>query len=419
MQRCFWVYTSILNNLHGVRHRSSISSRPRNYAIRKIVGNNPSHATRQKEQDSRAAFLDSHEFGRWLDNYLTLQADTTDDKPFANFLKSLSRSLRQTSSKASLRRRERIDPASALDAKETRKHVKALESAYLQDGQSAVNAHLHFAFHGHATNQKLSKVALKEQKELADLRYPVEWYPGTRAVQRTIYLHVGPTNSGKTYHALQRLETAKTGVYAGPLRLLAHEVYGRLNAKGKACSLVTGDEQIINPNAYPENNMMSCTVEMIPLNQTFDVAVIDEIQMIGDDHRGWAWTQALLGLRAKELHICGEERTVPLIRDLVGSMGDELKIRTYKRLTPLKTMSTSMKGSLKELKKGDCVVVFSRVGIHAMKQDIEKSTQRRVAIVYGSLPPEIRAQQARLFNDPNSDYDILVASDAIGMGLNL
>ena len=71
------------------------------------------------------------------------------------------------------------------------------------------------------------------------------------------------------------------------------------------------------------------------------------------------------------------------------------------------------------LKKGDCVVVFSVVGIHAMKRDIEKATQKRVAIVYGSLPPEIRAQQAKLFNDPENDYDFLVASDAIGMGLNL
>ena len=125
------------------------------------------------------------------------------------------------------------------------------------------------------------------------------------------------------------------------------------------------------------------------------------------------------GVKAKELHLCGEARTVPLIRALAASMGDKLEVHTYKRLSPLRTMSTSLKGDLSQLRKGDCIVVFSVVGIHAMKSQVEEKTGKRVAIVYGSLPPEIRAQQAALFNDPNNDYDILVASDAIGMGLNL
>jgi ATP-dependent RNA helicase SUPV3L1/SUV3 len=82
-------------------------------------------------------------------------------------------------------------------------------------------------------------------------------------------------------------------------------------------------------------------------------------------------------------------------------------------------MDKSLRGNLKSLEKGDCVVAFSRVGIHALKADIEKVTGRRAAIVYGGLPAEIRTQQANLFNDPDNDYDFLVASDAIGMGLNL
>ncbi len=276
---------------------------------------------------------------------------------------------------------------------------------------------LKYSYHGLLASQKFSKVDIENQEKLADLRYPVEWYPATRAVQRKIVLHVGPTNSGKTYHALKRLEQAHTGIYAGPLRLLAHEVYTRLNAKGKLCDLITGDERVVQEGGAAQ--MKSCTVEMVPLNTDVDVAVIDEIQMIGHKERGWAWTQAFLGLKAKEIHLCGEERSVPLIRELAASMGDEIEIHTYKRLSPLKTMSTSLRRRLSDLRKGDCVVVFSRVGIHAMKQEIEKKTQKRVAVVYGSLPPEIRAQQAKLFNDPDNDYDILVASDAIGMGLNL
>lgn len=236
-------------------------------------------------------------------------------------------------------------------------------------------------------------------------------------MQRTIHLHVGPTNSGKTYHALKRLEQAESGVYAGPLRLLAHEVYTRLNAKGIPCDLVTGDERQL---AEAENTRMSsCTVEMVPVNRPVDVAVIDEIQMIGNEERGWAWSQAVMGLQAKELHLCGEERTVPLIRELAAAMGDTLQVHHYQRLGPLKTMSSSLRGDLSNLKKGDCVVAFSKLQIHRLKKQIESQRRKPVAVVYGSLPPEVRAQQAALFNDPDSDYDILVASDAIGMGLNL
>ena len=269
-------------------------------------------------------------------------------------------------------------------------------------------------------NRKIDGASVEEQAKLADLRYPLEWYPGTRVVQRTIHLHVGPTNSGKTYHALKRLEQAKTGVYAGPLRLLAHEVYTRLNASGKKCHLITGDDKRINEEADEDtDSMISCTVEMVPINIPVDVGVIDEIQMIGHNERGWAWSQALLGLKAKELHLCGEARTVPLIRELAAAMGDKLVLHHYERLSPLKAASTSLNGDLKQLRKGDCLVVFSRKEIHYFKSEIERFTGKRVAIVYGSLPPETRARQASLFNDQNNDYDYLVASDAIGMGLNL
>lgn len=295
--------------------------------------------------------------------------------------------------------------------------LKSLREAFMSNGESGVDTQLKYSYDGLLASRKFSKVDIENQEKLADLRYPVEWYPATRALQRKIVLHVGPTNSGKTYQALKRLEQADTGIYAGPLRLLAHEVYTRLNAKGKLCDLITGDEKIVQGGDKAQ--MKSCTVEMVPLNTDVDVAVVDEIQMIGHKERGWAWTQALLGLKAKEIHLCGEERSVPLIRELAASIGDAIEIHTYERLSPLKIMSTSLRRRLSNLRKGDCVVVFSRVGIHAMKRWIENVTQKRVAVVYGSLPPEIRAQQAKLFNDPDNDYDILVASDAIGMGLNL
>ena len=373
---------------------------------------------------ARKKLLQKQQFIHWLIDRLDhLIRAVPNDNGFSTFLTNVKTAARSHRLRGFLDERsvKASSPSSwhPSQVDGPRSLLETLKNAFLITGENAVDTQLRYSYHGLLASRNLSKINIDDQQKLADLRYPVEWYPATRAVQRTIHLHVGPTNSGKTYHALKRLEQANSGVYGGPLRLLAHEVYARLNARGKICDLVTGDERILKSGVAQGSCIKSCTVEMIPLNTYFDVAVVDEIQMIGHEQRGWAWTQALLGLKAREVHLCGEERTVPLIRELVASMGDKLEIHTYKRLSPLKTMSASLHGSLSELRKGDCVVVFSRVGIHAMKRDIERATQRRVAIVYGSLPPETRAQQARLFNDPENDYDVLVASDAIGMGLNL
>ena len=293
----------------------------------------------------------------------------------------------------------------------------SLQQTYLRDGIGGLKKELAYRLKADEITAKYSTEHLAEQKKVADLRFPAEWYPCARSLQRTIHLHVGPTNSGKTYHALQKLEASRKGFYAGPLRLLAQEVYARFTAKGIPCGLITGDEVKTPEDEIP--TIISNTVEMVSLAKDYEVGVIDEIQMIADQKRGWAWTRAFLGARATELHLCGETRAVPLVRELVALTGDTLKIHQYERLNPLKVMSKSLEGDLRNLQKGDCLVSFSRVGIHALKNDIEKATGKRAAIVYGSLPAEIRTQQASLFNDPNNDYDFLVASDAIGMGLNL
>jgi ATP-dependent RNA helicase SUPV3L1/SUV3 len=299
--------------------------------------------------------------------------------------------------------------------KQASPELDALAKAAMRS-RAALEARLRYLFYAQTCGGRFTKAELDNQKEVADLRYPTEWYPATREIPRTVHLHVGPTNSGKTYHALKRLEEVDRGIYLGPLRLLAHEVYTRLNAKGIPCALVTGEEQRVPEG---KTNMWSCTVEMAPLNTDLDVAVIDEIQMINHNERGWAWTQAFLGIKAKEVHLCGEARTVPIIRELCALTGDKVHIHEYKRLTPLQVAPRSLRGKLDILEKGDCIVSFSVLGIHALRREVERKTGRKCAIVYGSLPPETRAQQARLFNDPDNEYDFLVASDAIGMGLNL
>jgi ATP-dependent RNA helicase SUPV3L1/SUV3 len=291
-----------------------------------------------------------------------------------------------------------------------------LRKAFAEADARGLSIEIEYAFNSHLLRHHTTKQMVESQKKAADLSYPAEWFPATRALQRTIHVHVGPTNSGKTYNAMQALEKAKSGIYAGPLRLLAHEVYQRLTAKGRPCALVTGEEVRLPENT--DTYYTSCTVEMTPLNRKVDVCIIDEIQMLGDSDRGSMWTTALMGVQAKEVHVCGEDRAVPLIKSLCASVGDKCVIHRYNRLTPLKTMSQPL-GEWRNLRKGDAVVAFSRVTIHQLKKAIELETGRRCAVVYGSLPPEVRSQQAALFNDPNNEYDFLVASDAIGMGLNL
>ncbi|KAF7550622.1 hypothetical protein G7Z17_g5595 [Cylindrodendrum hubeiense] len=292
-----------------------------------------------------------------------------------------------------------------------------LRDAFILKDLKGLTNELQYSFQSFLIRQRFSKGLEESHKRLLDFRFPHEWFPATRTMQRTIHVHVGPTNSGKTYRALKALENSKRGVYAGPLRLLATEVYQRLTAKGIPCALLTGEE--VRIPEHTDSFFSSCTVEMTPLNDKFDVAVIDEIQMIGDPDRGSAWTSALLGVQAKDVHVCGEERTVKLIQSLCGLIGDKCIVHRYERLSPLETMDTAIDGDYNLLKKGDAVVAFSRLSLHALKRSIEKNTGRRCAIIYGSLPPEVRVQQAALFNDPDNDYDFIVASDAIGMGLNL
>ncbi|XP_027358140.1 DExH-box ATP-dependent RNA helicase DExH18, mitochondrial isoform X2 [Abrus precatorius] len=251
--------------------------------------------------------------------------------------------------------------------------------------------------------------------ESADLTKPHTWFPFARAMKRKIVYHCGPTNSGKTYNALQRFMEAKKGVYCSPLRLLAMEVFDKVNAKGVYCSLLTGQEK----KRVPFSNHVACTVEMVSTQELYDVAIIDEIQMMADRHRGYAWTRALLGLKADEIHLCGDPSVLDIVKKICQDTGDELYEQHYDRFKPLVVEAKTLLGNLQNIRSGDCVVAFSRREIFEVKLLIEKLTKHRCCVIYGALPPETRRQQASLFNDQSNEYDVLVASDAVGMGLNL
>jgi ATP-dependent RNA helicase SUPV3L1/SUV3 len=223
------------------------------------------------------------------------------------------------------------------------------------------------------------------------------------------------------YAALERLKEAKRGMYLGPLRLLAAEVYEKLTAAGVYCNLYTGQER----REIPFATHGAATIEMASLTEDFDVIVIDEIQMIADKERGFAWTRALLGSRCKEIHVCGGFEAKDMVKRIVDTCGDEFEVLTYERFTDLEVAERSLSskpdqaGSYGSVKQGDCVVAFSRNDIFAIKHEIEKNTNHKCCVIYGSLPPQTRSEQARRFNDPNSGFDVLVASDEIRMGLNL
>ncbi|XP_066149573.1 ATP-dependent RNA helicase SUV3 homolog, mitochondrial [Euwallacea fornicatus] len=258
---------------------------------------------------------------------------------------------------------------------------------------------------------------MDDLKKISDLRSPANWYPEARAMNRKIILHAGPTNSGKTYHALERFITAKSGVYCGPLKLLASEVFIKCNERGTPCDLVTGEERKFADPAKNASAHVSCTVEMTSVNTPYEVAIIDEIQMIRDPQRGWAWTRALLGLTAEEIHLCGEAGAVHLLNQLCLTTGEDIEVRNYKRLTELKVEDKAL-GNLQNVLPGDCIVCFSKNDIYSVSRAIE-SGGNEVAVIYGGLPPGTKLAQAAKFNDPESSCKILVATDAIGMGLNL
>ncbi|KAF3935700.1 hypothetical protein ABW19_dt0207922 [Dactylella cylindrospora] len=294
------------------------------------------------------------------------------------------------------------------------KDIEMFRKMYDQGGMTALDVALMDTF---IMKKYDAGHCVSAQRNLANFSHPAEWFPKTRTMKRTWHLHVGPTNSGKTYNALKRLEESRNGIYCGPLRLLAHEVYLRLNGKGIPCNLVTGEERRMHPD---ENvKLVSSTVEMAAVEHPFEVAVIDEIQMLSDSERGWAWTHAVLGVMAKEIHLCGEDRATAIVQKLADLCGEELIIHRYQRLGKLEVMNQSLGGDFTKIEKGDCVVGFSRKDIHTLKRFIESITGLKCAIVYGALPAETRALQAKYFNDPETDYDVLVASDAVGLGLNL
>lgn len=240
--------------------------------------------------------------------------------------------------------------------------------------------------------------------------YP-DFYPNARAMKRHFILHIGPTNSGKTYSAIKALKIANSGVYLAPLRLLAYEQFDNLNKNGIFCTLLTGEESI----EIPFSNHTASTVEMLNTEKRYDVAVIDEAQMIADKFRGGAWTRAILGVCASEVHVCLAPQAERIITNLIKDCGDTYEVHMTERQTTL-TYAKPLFRFPESIQDGDALIVFSRKDVHAVAAEL---TQLNIpcSMIYGNLPYDVRHREAEKFN--KGETKVVVATDAIGMGLNM
>ena len=252
--------------------------------------------------------------------------------------------------------------------------------------------------------------AIRSSLEVLVALNPKDEYPEARALQRHFVVHIGGTNTGKTYAGFQRLIRAETGVYLAPLRLLALEAQETLLDYGVNCSLTTGEEEDVRPG----DTHVAATAEKLDMKRRFDVAVIDECQMIADRERGYAWTRAILGVLAEEVHLCAAPEAKGLLLRLIRSCGDTFEVIEHKRKTPLICMNRVV--DYLDIQPGDALITFSKVGVLSVAEDL-RMHGKEPAIIYGALPYATRRKQVEGFLNHERQY--VVSTDAIGMGLNL
>ena len=239
----------------------------------------------------------------------------------------------------------------------------------------------------------------------------IDLYPEARQMARHFILHIGPTNSGKTHDALEALRKAPSGVYLAPLRLLACEVKDRLNDAGTPCDLRTGEEC----ETHEEARHMSSTIEMLDTTRCYDVAVIDEGQMINDTQRGGSWTAAILGVCAGRVHICMAEFARDIVISLIEECSDTYEIVYHNRQTLLK-FDRSRFSFPKNVEDGDALIVFSKRDVLNCAAVLQREGIN-CSVVYGALPYNARKSEVARFL--SGETKVIVATDAIGMGMNL
>ena len=219
---------------------------------------------------------------------------------------------------------------------------------------------------------------------------------------------LGPTNTGKTFLAIETMLSFDSGMIGFPLRLLAREVYDKIIQKvdTSEVALITGEEKIIPLNA----KYFLCTVESMPVDKVLDFVGIDEIQMCSDHERGHIFTDRLLTLRGEKLTMLMGSNT---IKSIIQKLDDDIEFINKERLSKL-TFGGHKK--ISRIERKSAVIAFSTEEVYAIAELLRRQ-KGGAAIVMGSLSPKTRNAQVSLYQ--SGDVDYLVATDAIGMGINM
>ncbi len=245
----------------------------------------------------------------------------------------------------------------------------------------------------------------KQDRHISRLAEPEIRLPTRSFEPDSVVAHLGPTNSGKTYAALEFLKESGRGVFAAPLRMLAQEAHRRLVAElgeGKV-GLVTGEERIDE-----DAPIICCTAEMAPLRG--EVLVLDELQWADDEERGSAWTRLLLAGEYRHILLLGAVEALPLVQNAFP----QAEIRFFERKAPL-----DWKGEVafNALTPGTVVVAFSRRAVLALAGELNRRHPGRVAVLYGAMPLASRRTEIDRFINGQADY--CASTDVLGHGVNL
>ncbi|WP_222192841.1 helicase-related protein [Modestobacter italicus] len=232
----------------------------------------------------------------------------------------------------------------------------------------------------------------------------------TRATRpQKVVFHLGPTNSGKTYESLQALAALGSGVYAAPLRQLAHEAYAKLSAQLPAgtVGLSTGEEEI-DPNAP----IVCCTVEKAP--DRGEMLVLDESHWVTDPDRGHHWARLLLTGEYREMHLISAAEAYLVLKPLVTD-AQQVQVVNHKRLSRLDVLRSPVRTD--GVKPQTLVVAFSRKTVYAVAAELDQHRPGKVGVLYGALPPATRRDVIDRFT--RGELDVLVTTDVIGHGINV
>ena len=227
-------------------------------------------------------------------------------------------------------------------------------------------------------------------------------------IKNKITAVLGPTNTGKTHLAIETMLSFDSGMIGFPLRLLAREVYDKVIEKTgpDKVALVTGEEKIIPSNA----KYFLCTVESMPIDKYLDFVGVDEIQMCSDHERGHIFTDRLLNLRGNKLTMFMGSNT---IKNIISKLDDDIEFINRNRLSKL---SYAGHKKISRIQRKTAIIAFSAEEVYAIAELIRRQ-KGGAAIVMGSLSPKTRNAQVQLYQ--SGDVDFLVATDAIGMGINM